>query len=59
MLTSKKVATIKKPIVSQELAIVATEFHMEWRESYYKVQFRDVEGQTRTIPGRYQSTARP
>ena len=49
MLTSKKAATIKKPIVSQELAIVATEFHMERRESYYKVQFRDVEGKTRTI----------
>ena len=29
--------------------MIATEFHIERRESYYKVRFRDLDGQKRTI----------
>ena len=28
---------------------MATEFHIERRESYYKVRFRDLDGQKRTM----------
>jgi hypothetical protein len=45
----KNVTTSKKPIVSHTLSILGTEFHLERRESYYMVQFRDVAGQMRTI----------
>ena len=49
MHTSKKATARKKPTGNQKLAIVATEFHTERRESYYKVRFRDLDGQKRTI----------
>ncbi len=49
MHTSKKATARKKPTGKQTLAIVATEFHTERRESYYKVRFRDLDGQKRTI----------
>ena len=49
MHTSKKATARQKPTGKQTLAIVATEFHMERRESYYKVRFRDLDGQKRTI----------
>ena len=49
MHTSKKATTGKKPTGNQKLAIVATEFHMERRESYYKVRFRDLDGHKQTI----------
>jgi hypothetical protein len=49
MSTSKNTTTNKKPIVSHTLSILGSEFHMERRESYYMVQFRDVAGQMRTI----------
>jgi uncharacterized protein DUF927 len=43
-------ATAKKMRTSdQKLAIVATEFHVERRQSDYKVRFRDLDGQKRTI----------
>ena len=49
MHTSKK-ATAKKMLTgNQKLAIVATEFHVERRQSYYKVRFRDLDGQKQTI----------
>jgi Domain of unknown function (DUF927) len=41
--------TINKEIGRQMLAIVATEFHLELRQSYYKVQFYDLEGQKQII----------
>ena len=49
MSTSKKATAGKKPSDNQKLVIVATEFHIERRESYYKVRFRDLDGQKRTI----------
>ena len=49
MHTSKK-ATAKKMLTGNEkLAIVATEFHVERRQSDYKVRFRDLDGQKQTI----------
>ena len=45
--SSKKSIARKKPICDQKLAIVATEFYTERRESYYKVRFRDLEGRSR------------
>ena len=45
----RKLPQGKNQPASQTLAIVATEFHMERRESYYKVRFRDLDGQKRTI----------
>ena len=49
MHTSNKATAKKKPTSNQTIAIVATEFHMERRESYYKVRFRDLDGQKQTI----------
>jgi putative DNA primase/helicase len=49
MHTSEKAIAVKKPTGNQTLAIVATEFHMERRESYYKVRFRDLDGQKQNI----------
>ena len=49
MHTSKKAIAGQKPSGNQKLVIVATEFHIERRESYYKVRFRDLDGQKRTI----------
>jgi hypothetical protein len=49
MLASKKATADKKPIVSKKLTVVGTEFHIERRESYYKVRFLDVAGQQQTI----------
>ena len=49
MHTWNKATARKKPTGNQKLAIVATEFHIERRESYYKVRFRDLDGQKRTI----------
>jgi hypothetical protein len=39
----------RKQIGNQTVAIVATEFHNERRESCYKVRFRDLDGQKQTI----------
>ena len=49
MHTSNKATPKKKPTSNQTIAIVATEFHIERRESYYKVRFRDLDGQKQTI----------
>ena len=49
MNTSKKATAGQKPSSNQKLVIVATEFHIERRESYYKVRFRDLDGQKRTM----------
>src|ERR1700730_3920562 len=49
MHTLKKAVARKVQTSNQKLAIVATEFHIERRESYYKVQFRGLDGQKRTI----------
>ena len=49
MRTLRKPVAGTKPIGGQKLAIVATEFHMERRESFYKVRFRDVDGQKQTM----------
>jgi putative DNA primase/helicase len=49
MHTWNKVTARKKPTCNQKLAIVATEFHVERRESYYRTRFRDLEGQRQTI----------
>ena len=35
--------------MNQNLAILATEFHIERCESYYRIRFRDLEGQRQTI----------
>jgi hypothetical protein len=40
---------VKKPIAPPRLAIEATEFHIERRESYYKVRLFDLNGQSQTI----------
>ena len=49
MHTLKKAVARKVQTSNQKLAIVATEFHIERRESYYKVRFRDLDGQKQTI----------
>ena len=49
MNTWNKEKVRKKRTGDQKFAIVATEFHMERRESYYKVRFRDLDGQKQTI----------
>ena len=49
MHTSNRATPKKKPTSNQTIAIVATEFHIERRESYYKVRFRDLDGQKQTI----------
>ena len=49
MRTWNKATSGKKPIANQTLAIIATEFHVERRESYYKVRFRDLDGKKQTI----------
>ena len=49
MSTSKKATAGQKPSGNQKLVIVATEFHIERRESYYKLRFHDLDGQKRTI----------
>ena len=46
---SNRATLKKKPTSNQTIAIVATEFHIERRESYYKVRFRDLDGQKQTI----------
>ena len=49
MHTWNKVAARKKPTGNHKLAIVATEFHIERRESYYKLRYYDLDGQKKTI----------
>ena len=49
MHTWNKVTARKKPTCNQKLSIVATEFHIERRESYYKLQYYDLDGQRKTI----------
>ena len=49
MHNSNRATPKKKPTSNQTIAIVATEFHVERRESYYKVRFRDLDGQNQTI----------
>jgi hypothetical protein len=49
MHTWNKVTARKNPTGNQQLAIVATEFYVERRESYYKVRFRDLDGKKQTI----------
>jgi len=39
----------KKPIAPPRLAIEATEFHVERKESYYKVRYLDLDRQSKTI----------
>ena len=49
MHTWNKVTAGKRLTNNQNLAILATEFHIERCESYYKIRFRDLEGQRQTI----------
>ncbi len=49
MLTSETPITEGKPIAPPRLAIEATEFHVERRESYYKVRYCDLDGQNQTM----------
>ena len=49
MHTSNRATPKKKPTSNQTIAIVATEFHIERRKSYYKVRFRDIDGQKQTM----------
>jgi putative DNA primase/helicase len=49
MHTSKKAIARKMRTSNQTLAIVATEFHIERRQSDYNVRFRDLDGQKQTI----------
>jgi putative DNA primase/helicase len=49
MHTSNKATPGKKPNCNQKLVILATEFHIERRASYYKIRFRDLDGQKQTI----------
>ena len=46
---SNRATPKKQPTSNQTIAIVATEFHTERRESYYKVRFRDLDGHKQTI----------
>jgi hypothetical protein len=49
MLTPETPIDQKKPIAAPRLAIESTEFHVERRESYYKVRYFDLNGQSQTI----------
>ena len=49
MNTSNRATSKKRLIGNRTIAIVATEFHIERRESHYKVRFRDLDGQKQTI----------
>ncbi len=49
MHNSNRATPKKKPTSNQTIAIVATEFHIERRESHYKVRFRDLDGHKQTI----------
>jgi putative DNA primase/helicase len=49
MHTSNGTNPQKKSTSNQTIAIVAAEFHIERRESHYKVRFRDLDGQKQTI----------
>ena len=49
MHTSNRATPKKKPTSNQTIAIVATEFHIERRQSDYKVRFSDLDGQKQTI----------
>ena len=40
---------VKNPSGRQKLAILATEFHVDLGESYYRVLFFDVDGQKRNL----------
>ncbi len=39
----------RNPNVRKKLAILATEFHVDLGESYYRIQFFDVDGRKRTL----------
>ena len=49
MHNSNRATPKKKPTSNQTIAIVGTEFHIERRESHYKVRFRDLDGHKQTI----------
>lgn len=49
MLTPETPIDQKKPIAAPRLAIESTEFHVERRESYYKVRYFDLNGQSQII----------
>ena len=55
MHTSNKAILEKSRTSNQKLAIVATEFHIERRASYYKIRFPDLDGQKQTIVSRPRS----
>ena len=49
MLIPKTPIDKRKPIAPPRLAIEGSEFHIERRESYYKVQFFDLDGQRQSM----------
>ena len=49
MLTPVTPIAKKMPIAPPRLAVEATEFHIERRKSYYKVQYFDLDGKSQTV----------